>query len=56
VAGFLLPAFVLSLFISCGIWGAFSAILSPEFALRGALVTGIMMFVAVVALGFLVAR
>jgi hypothetical protein len=55
VGGFLMAAFVLSLFISCGIWAAFSAVLSPEFALRGALVTGILLFVAVVALGFLVA-
>jgi hypothetical protein len=55
VAGFLLAAFVLSLFISCGIWGAFAPILSPEFALRGALVTGIPLFVAILALGYVVA-
>jgi hypothetical protein len=55
VGGFVLAAFVLSLFISCGIWGAFAAVVSPEFALRGALVTGVLLFGAVVALGCLVA-
>jgi hypothetical protein len=55
VAGFLLAAFVLSMFVSCGFWGAFAPILSPEFARRGALATSILLFVAVVALGYVVA-
>ena len=52
-AGFLLAGFVLSMFISAGFWGALAPILSREFAIRGALTTGALLFVAVAALGLM---
>ena len=52
-AGFLLAGFVLSMFISCGFWGAVAPILSREFAIRGALVTGALLFVIVAAVGLM---
>jgi asparagine N-glycosylation enzyme membrane subunit Stt3 len=55
-AGFLLAGFVLCMFVSCGVWGAFSPILPPDVAIGGALVTGTLLFVAVATLGFLVSR
>jgi hypothetical protein len=39
-AGFLLGGFVLSMFISAGVWGAFAAILPPKVAFGGVLTTG----------------
>ena len=55
-AGFLLTGFVLCMFISSGVWGAFAAILPPKVAVGGALVTGSLLFVAVATLGFLVSQ
>jgi hypothetical protein len=55
-AGFLLTGLVLCMFVSCGVWGAFAAILPREVAIRGALVTGCVLFGIVAALGFLVSR
>jgi hypothetical protein len=52
-AGFLLAGFVLCMFVSCGVWGAFAAILRPEIAICGAVVTGCLLFVAVAGLGFM---
>jgi hypothetical protein len=53
-AGFLLGGFVVCMFISAGVWGAFTAILPPKVAVGGALTTGALLFLAVAALGFLV--
>ena len=53
-AGFLLAGFVLSMFISCGFWGASAPILSREFAIRGVLVTGALLFAIVATLGFMI--
>ena len=55
-AGFLLAGFVLSMFVSSGIWGAFAAILPRQVAIRGALATGSLLFVAVATHGYLVSR
>ena len=55
-AGFLLAGFVLCMFISSGVWGAFAAILPPKVAVGGALTTGALLLVAVATLGFLVSR
>jgi len=55
-AGFLLAGFVLCMFVSCGVWGAFAPIVSAKVALGGALTTGALLFVAVATLGFLVSR
>jgi hypothetical protein len=52
-AGFLLAGLVLCMFVSCGVWGAFAPILPRDFAIRGALVTGFLLFLAVATLGFL---
>jgi len=51
--GFLLAGFVLSMFISAGFWGAIAPILPREVAVRGALVTGALLFLVVAATGFL---
>jgi hypothetical protein len=53
-AGFLLAGLVLSMFISFGVWGAISPVLRREFAIRGALVTGALLFLLVATLGFLI--
>jgi hypothetical protein len=55
-AGFLLAEFVVCMFVSCGVWGALVPILPHEVAIPGALVTGALLFVVVVTLGFLVSR
>ena len=55
-AGFLLAGFVLSMFISCGVWGALAPILPRDVVAGGALVTGSLLFVAVATLGFLVSQ
>jgi hypothetical protein len=52
-AGFLLAGLVLSMFISAGFWGALAPILSREFAIRGALTTGALLFLVVATAGFL---
>jgi hypothetical protein len=56
MAGFLLAGFVLCMFVSCGVWGALAPILPRQVAIRGAFVTGSLLFVAVATLGFLVSR
>jgi hypothetical protein len=55
-AGFLLAGFVLSMFVSSGVWGAFAPILPREVAIHGAMATGALLFIAVATLGFLVSR
>jgi hypothetical protein len=52
--GFWLAEFTVSMFVSCGVWGAFAPILTREAATRGALVTGGMLFVAVATLGYVI--
>jgi hypothetical protein len=52
-AGFFLAGFVLCMFLACGLWGAVAPILPCEFAIRGALVTGALLFVVVATAGFL---
>jgi hypothetical protein len=54
-AGFLLAGLTLCMFVSTGVWGAFASVLPRDLAIRGALVTGFMLFLAVATLGFLVA-
>jgi hypothetical protein len=51
-AGFLLAGFALCMFISSGVWGALAPILPRDVAIRGALATGALLFVAVATLGF----
>ena len=53
-AGFLLGGFVVCMFISAGVWGAFTPILPPKVAIGGILATGALLFLGVVTLGFLV--
>ena len=55
-AGFLLGGFVVCMFISAGVWGAFTAILPPKVAVGGVLTTGALLFLAVATLGFLVSQ
>jgi quinol-cytochrome oxidoreductase complex cytochrome b subunit len=55
-AGFLLGGFVVCMFISAGVWGAFTAILPPKVAVGGVLTTGTLLFLAVATLGFLVSQ
>ena len=55
-AGFLLGGFVVCMFISAGVWGAFTPILPPKVAVGGALTTGVLLFLAVATLGFLVSQ
>jgi hypothetical protein len=42
------------MFISAGVWGAFTPILPPKVAIGGILTTGALLFLGVVTLGFLV--
>jgi hypothetical protein len=55
-AGFLLAGFVLCMFVSCGVWGAFAAILRREVVVGGALTTGVLLFIAVATLGYMLSR
>jgi hypothetical protein len=55
-AGFLLAGFIVCMFVSCGVWGAVAPILPPKVAVGGALTTGVLLFLAVTALGFLLSR
>jgi hypothetical protein len=55
-AGFLLAGFTVCMFVSCGVWGAFTAILPPQVAVGGAVITGVLLFLAVAALGFLISH
>jgi hypothetical protein len=51
-AGFLLAGFVLSMFVFIRFWGALSPILPREVAIRGALVTGCVLFGVAATLGY----
>jgi hypothetical protein len=42
--------------VSCGVWGALLPVLSAKVAVGGALMTGALLFLPVVTLGFLVSR
>jgi hypothetical protein len=55
-AGFLLAGFVPCMFVSSGVWGAFTAILPPRVAVGGAVITGVLLFLAVATLGFLISH
>ena len=55
-AGFLLAGFTVSMFVSSGVWGAVAPILPPKVAVGGALTTGVLLFLVVATLGFLVSR
>jgi hypothetical protein len=55
-AGFLLAGFVVCMFVSCRVWGAFAAILPRDVAVGGALTTGVLLFVAVATLGFMLSQ
>jgi hypothetical protein len=55
-AGFLLAGFVVCMFVSCGVWGAFAAILPRDVAVGGALTTGVLLFGVVATLGFMLAQ
>jgi hypothetical protein len=55
-AGFLVAGFVLCMFVSSGVWGALAPIVPRDVAVRGALATGVLLFVAVTTLGYLVSR
>jgi hypothetical protein len=51
-AGFLLAGFVFSMFVSSGVWGALLPILPREVAIRGALVTGCVLFGIAATFGY----
>jgi hypothetical protein len=53
-AGFLLGGLTLCMLLSCGVWGVIARIAPGGFVLRGAVVTGLLMFGAVVALGYVI--
>jgi hypothetical protein len=53
-AGFLLAGFVLSMFVSCGLWGVIAPILPSNLAIRAALVTGSLFFLVVATVGYLI--
>ena len=55
-AGFVLAGFTVCMFVSCGVWGAFAALLPPKVVIRGALASGVLLFLAVATLGFLVSQ
>jgi hypothetical protein len=55
-AGLLLAGFVLCMFISSGVWGAFTAILPPQVAVGGAVITGVLLLLVVATLGFLISH
>jgi hypothetical protein len=55
-AGFLLGGFVVCMFLSAGVWGAFTAILPPKVVVGGVLTTGTLLFLAVATLGFLISQ
>ena len=54
-AGFLLGGFSVSMLLSFGIWGAFSAILPVEFIWKAASVTGFLLFLALAIVGYAIA-
>jgi hypothetical protein len=51
--GLALGLFCLSLFVSCGCWGAIAPILRPQVAVLGALISGCVLFVVVYGAGWL---
>jgi hypothetical protein len=51
--GLALGLFCLSLFVSCGCWGAMAPILRPQVALMGALISGCALFLVVYGAGWL---
>jgi len=51
-AGVLLGGFTLCMLVSCGIWGVLARVLPGGLALRGAIVTGLLLFGTVAALGY----
>ncbi len=50
--GLALGLFCLCEFVACGIWGAISPILQPRVAIRGALVTGCVLFLVMYSAGW----
>ena len=54
--GILLAGFVPCMFVSCGVWGAFAAILPRNVVVGGAVTTGALLFVVVATLGFMVSQ
>jgi hypothetical protein len=52
--GFLLADLSVSMLVSFGTWGAFSALLAREILLRGAIVSGLLLFSAIATLGYVV--
>ena len=53
-AGFLLAGFTVCMFVSSGVWGAVAPVLSPRVAVGGAVITGVLLFLAFATLGFLI--
>ena len=53
-AGFMLGSFALCMLLSTGCWGVLARVLPGGVALRGAVVTGLLLFTAVAALGYAV--
>jgi hypothetical protein len=51
--GLALGLLCLSLFVSCGCWGAIAPILRPQVALLGALISGCLLFIIVYGGGYL---
>ena len=51
--GLALGLLCLSLFVSCGCWGAIAPILRPQVALLGALISGCVLFLVVYGAGWL---
>jgi hypothetical protein len=52
-AGVALGLFALCMLVSCGCWGAIAPMLRPDVAIKGALVTGWMLFAVVYGAGWL---
>ena len=50
--GFLLGSFTVSLLVSTGCWGVLARLMRAEFVLRGAVATGLLLFGAVVGIGY----
>ena len=52
--GFLLGSFAICMLLSTGVWGAVLRVLPIGIVLKGAIVTGLLLFGAVVGLGYAV--
>jgi hypothetical protein len=50
--GFLLGGFAICMLVSCGVWGVLARVLPRGLMLRGAVVTGLLLFGAVAGLGY----